>query len=503
MAATLFALAACGRQEQFRPCPTECPVEGDQELARDPVQHLGRAESPTFIEILDLTFEGDRVYGCNGTRGLSIWDVSGEGEYPLRSMEVAPEGLSDDSFPRCQHVVVNPTNKDQILITNRGDEIQPTPWVWLYDAQSATDPQPLAGWSGTSSIEGVVWAPGGERFYAAAHGRGMVAMERQNDTLVIVGEDGDDSSDAWQPALFDDATHLFVAEGNTGLRTYGLDDPQDPELIHTLPLPGSARDVILTTRGEQRLALVASSGSVVIVDVTDAEQPSIVGEANTPGTALTTSLLDDNTLVVAEWDRVRAYDITDLENPLPLWSENVPTDDDFSRVLTADVDPEGRRVFAGEWRGMHVFAADDEVNAPDMAVFPDTLQFGKQSTGSVEQKVVVVENRGNAPLVVRGGTAFFDFIRDDATCTELEPAEKMAIEVELEVPDEDRLLASLGICSNDPDESEFEVQITANVPGRGVGDPVPEFELPDLDGVIWSNTDTEGKVAVLAYFATF
>jgi peroxiredoxin len=37
----------------------------------------------------------------------------------------------------------------------------------------------------------------------------------------------------------------------------------------------------------------------------------------------------------------------------------------------------------------------------------------------------------------------------------------------------------------------------------GVGDPFPEFELPDLDGRLWTRSDLHGRPTVLLCFASW
>ena len=61
----------------------------------------------------------------------------------------------------------------------------------------------------------------------------------------------------------------------------------------------------------------------------------------------------------------------------------------------------------------------------------------------------------------------------------------------------------LQIISDDLDETPFDVIVSGNIPGTDVGDPLPTFSLQDTTGQTWSNADLQGKVAVLAYFATF
>ena len=61
----------------------------------------------------------------------------------------------------------------------------------------------------------------------------------------------------------------------------------------------------------------------------------------------------------------------------------------------------------------------------------------------------------------------------------------------------------LAMRSDDPDDSPWTIELAANLPALGVGDPAPGVALELLGGGSWSLSDARGEVVVLAYFATF
>ena len=83
------------------------------------------------------------------------------------------------------------------------------------------------------------------------------------------------------------------------------------------------------------------------------------------------------------------------------------------------------------------------------------------------------------------------------------PGEKIAVEVTYEPASTSEFTSAVKVCTDDPDNAEWVLPVSANIDGVGVGDPVPPFSLADLDGQVWTETSLEGKVGVLAYFATF
>lgn len=478
-----------GAAESSGDPPLACPAP-DPLTTVDGLLHRGRAESGTFIEILDLEARGDLVYGCTATQGMMTWDISND-LGTLLSARIGPPGISNRQFPRCQHVALN-ADADRAVITNRGDEVQPQPWLQVYNIEDPEQPVALRGWTGDASVEGVVWD--GDRIFAAAHTAGILVFEATGgETLEQVGSFADGDSDAWLPILEDDI--LYVAEGATGLRVYDVSG-DDPTLLTTLETGGSSRDLAL----DGDALYVAASSTVVRVDVSIPSSPSITAQTPAGGTSVAIALGSDGLLYSAEWDEVRAYDTSDLTR---VWSEVVPTADDFSRVLTLATHPELSRVYAGEWTGMHMLETQASPTAPEIAAAPTSVQFGRIEAGDTEDRVVVVRNEGDQPLNVYGYASDRETVTVDDACFTVEPGSVHALEIRFAPESDDVSSGSLRLQTDDPDEPEYEVRFTGNAAGADVGDPMPDFMLQDIDGNDWSRDDLEGKVVLLAYFATF
>lgn len=478
-----------GADESSGDPPPTCPAP-DPLTTVDGLAHRGRAESGSFIEILDLEARGDLVYGCTATQGMMTWDVLSD-VGTLVSARVGPVGISNRQFPRCQHIALD-AEGSRAVITNRGDEVQPLPWLHVYNIEDREEPVALRGWTGEASIEGVVWD--GDRIFAAAHTAGILVFEDTGgETLEQVGSFSDADSDAWLPILEDGI--LYVAEGATGVRVYDVSG-DDPVLLSTLETGGSSRDLVL----DGDALYVAASSTVVRVDVSIPGSPSIAAQAPVAGTSVAIALGTDGLVYSAEWDEVRAYHPSDLTR---VWSEVVPTGDDFSRVLTLATHPDIPRVYAGEWTGMHMFETQAGATAPEIVAAPTSVQFGRIEAGDTEDRVVVVRNEGDQPLHVYGYASDRDTVTVDDACFTVEPGSAHALEIRFAPESDDISSGSILLQTDDPDEPEYEVRFSGNAAGADVGDPMPDFMLQDVDGNDWTRTDLEGKVVLLAYFATF
>jgi hypothetical protein len=147
--------------------------DADPSLAHvDALQHLGRGEGDTFIEVLDVVQDHPIVYACTSVKGLNVWDASADGPPTLLQTQISAPTMGG-GLPHCQHVGLDRASKE-LVITNRGDEIQPQPSIWLGDFSNVNNPLPTAGWFGPESIEGAVLDAG--RVWAAAHSAGILVI---------------------------------------------------------------------------------------------------------------------------------------------------------------------------------------------------------------------------------------------------------------------------------------------------------------------------------------
>lgn len=465
----------------------------------DPLQHLARGAGGFSIEVLDMahvvTPGGPVVVACTGTQGMWGWDLS-DPEEPAGLFNNVGGPITHTMFPRCQNVAVNAAG-DRAVITNRGDELQPRPWIQLLDLSDPDEPVPLADWDEEFwPLEGALFD--GDALYVGAHQNGIFRFEREGENLVLTGRFADAQSDAGRLVWVGD--RLWVAEGNTGLRVYDVSEPRAPRPLATLALGGPARDLVV--RGD-RVYAVAST-ELVVLDASNPDEPVVLGRRRTLGTALALAPGRDGTVFVAEWDEIRGYDASDPSDIRHVLSEVVPDSGGaFSRVLSVETDPDRDLVFAGEWNVMHTYRHVPGGRGPDVMASPQALQFGTVAPGQTRDRVLVVRNLGDRPLRVADTGSTHPDVSLIEACFEIPAGDSMALEVLFSPSSTEEARGLVGLLTDDPDENVFSVRFGGNVEGVGIGDPAPDFELEDLDGTLHRSADLRGNVVLLAYFATF
>ncbi len=498
-----LALAGCNRPAAPDKSSTSDPAVAKAEAAdlvcpapaagpfADALVHLGRAEGHTFIEPTDVIHRGTTVFACAATRGLVTWDVSDPGAGKLLAEKVGPQGLAHKKFPRCQNIALDAAGTTAV-IANRGDEVQMTPFLWMYDVADPKAPKPLRGWSGKESIEGVTFA--GPRLVAAAHRDGVLVFEASGAGLKPTLRHADARSSAWDVAVLGE--HVVVAE-DFGLRLYRLTD-ESLEPASVVELDGSSKDVEL----DGNTAYVATSVGFAIVDLSDPSAPSILSQTETTGAALGVDLGRPDALIVTDWTEIRAYDVSDPTKPRLTASDTVPSEGPFSRVLALDAGADGK-IYVGEWQGLHVYDHEGDAPSPEITASPTSLRFGTVAAGSNKTSSFEVFNEGTQPLTITDASSANDFFAVQPRCARIEPGHSKLVRVTFSPLGDGPVASTVNIRSDDPDEPELVLTVSGNAEGLGPGDPVPEFALVDLDGKQWTHDDLTGKITLLAYFATF
>ena len=174
--------------------------------------------------------------------------------------------------------------------------------------------------------------------------------------------------------------HAYVADGSGGLRVFGLEHPEAPNLIATYPLSGYAKDIAVSGG----FAYVAcGSVGVNIVDVRIPDSPQFVGNFNSGGVVNGVTVLGNYVYLTDQTKGLRIVSVLDPVNPLLVGSlqttsfaQNVKISGKYafiasfeSGLLIVDVsDPKNPRAVAGydsngqtdqvAIAGCHVYLAD-------------------------------------------------------------------------------------------------------------------------------------------------
>ena len=469
----------------------------------------GSFDGAAFVEIVDVEHHDPFVLTCNGTKGLAIYkEIPGAGT----SFVVHKGGLGDGSsgpYPRCQHMEVVLSSGDintgvvSVFVTNRGDETQPTPWIkWIrfdnglgglsasFGTTALPVVQTLFGDPATRSFEGLAYKDG--FLYAATHGSGVLVIDTSSGQLVpaatvAVGGNAYDVAVA-------DSGHLVVASLDTGLSVFDITSPRAPDPLGVAAVPGSPTRLAV----DGTTAYVAAgNGGLQIVDVSNPDAPKVVGSHTTPSTAMDINF-SDGRVVVANWTDVRVFDVSDPAAPWLLAAEEVPSANGFSRVLAADMT--GTEVFVGEWTALLSYDLKPEMTPPDIRLIHDELVFDEDDNALG----LLVANEGLLPLTLEIAVTGSGYAASPSSAT-VQPGKKELIEVVRTALDAG--FAQVQITTNDPDEGQVTVPLSprTNGPGLGPGDMLPN--IPVIDAFTGQPTDVatvlNGKVGLLAYFATF
>jgi hypothetical protein len=474
--------SSCGG-ERLNPAPCEDP-------SRDALLRLEAMDGPLYSEVLDVAVAPEHLYLCTGIHALMVvdrasWAVVAD---PRPSVSIT-DGIGDV----CQHVAAS---GDRALITHRGDEFGPTPYVALYDVGDPAKPRELGAIAATGSWEGAAVLPEAPGWYAAGvHQQGLAMLRETEDGLVEIARLSAGLDNVWD--LVADGTTLFVADGS-GVVQVDVSVPAAPALRVRTPLSGSVKDVFLA--GD----VVYAAGGADGVHLLDAGTLEVLGHVPTPGSAVMTAQ-SEGYMLVADWSEVRAYDVSAPDEPRLVATERIDprfTPAPFSRVLAVAAD--GPEVFLGEWSA-GVFRAQftPGLQAPDLRFEGRTLELPKAAVGQEVARALILENEGAAPLTIARIEASPPFF---ALREQLNIDAGGADFVELRVRTEtaDLVTGDLRLVTNDPDECEVVIPLVANEDDLGVGDAFPNLTIDDLQtGASFDLASLAGKVVLLSYFATF
>ena len=461
------------------------PIEpGEYE---DPLVLLSRMPGSTFIEIQEVRARADGTVGfCTGVQGLRIIDASSGNS--MQSRGSIGSSLGNPRFPRCQHLAFD---GDMVYVTNKGDEIQPTPFISAVSVagqlrEVATHTKAGRTFEGIAAAEGIV--------YAAMHSDGLAILRRSGDRFDELGTVGG-LTNAWGVAAR--GTTVYVADGAGGLAVIDASAPSQARVVGRVETGGVAQSVVLD--GDTAFVAAGSVG-LVAIDVSNPQQPAALSTTDTPGSAMQVAI-SNGRAYIADWNDIRVIDVSDPSAPAPLASERIETDEPFSRVLGLDV--RGETVFAGEWTGLYAYEFKPERSAPDIGVAGDTVEFGNVDTGETDAVAVILRNDGNEPLVAYELETVDGPFDVNDTSLVLAPGERGVVEVTYSPKTGLEDHGELIIRSDDPDEGKRRVPLVGNRLGFGVGDTAENVRVRLLGGGVFNSEQEAGNIVVLAYFATF
>ena len=485
---TLLILSACAPTSP----PTDAPPPGVEDevdiILGDPLVLHAEARG---VEVSEVQTVGSFVLYCNGIGGLFFTDASNPGG-PTPPVRI-DSALSHPQFPRCQHTsgTLDGTGAlDRVAFTNKGDELQPTPFVSVVEVSTGAELGPFV--SPGVSFEGVAMRD--DLVFAAAHGDGLFILEVEAGDLVERAR-LDGFENAWGLELLGNT--LVVADGTGGIKLVDVSDPTAPAFVGALDLPGASLDVEIDAATQ--LAYLAAGGSGV--HVVDLAGPDLVTTIDTPGSALQVALAGER-IYVADWNDVRLYDVADPAAVVALGKERPQVESAFPRVL--GIAARDDAVFVGEWTKLWIYEPQFDVGAPDIQLSVRDVIFETTPVGETTSKAIIVENVGALPLEVSEIKIPGPFTASPSSLV-VAPGQASLVEL-LFTPVNDTLEShTLTVCSNDIDEPERDVFVFGNPPpgGTTIGGPAPETRVNLVEGGQLDVAELRGNVVLLAYFATF
>jgi hypothetical protein len=302
---------------------------------------------------------------------------------------------------------------------------------------------------------------------------------------------------------------VFVTDGPGGLVTVDVTDPANPTVLGRVVTGGHASGVVVS--GDIAYVAAGSAG-LVVVDISDLANPAVIGSAQMPGSAIRVDYSDGHVFVAA-WNDARVYDVSVPAAPRFIGAVRLTHDDDdvldpdrpapTSRIL--GIAARGDEVFIGNWHVLYSYKLYGDRLAPSIRL-PEAalmLDFGPVEIGQSKTLPLEITNQGTAPLTLLNnwvsGTAFTVTPQQ----VRIAPGDTAMLSLTYTATTTELEKGYLQILSDDPQAPLRQAYLVGNQPGLGVGMPLPETTAVLLDGSSWSSSQTQGKVVLLAYFATF
>ncbi len=440
---------------------------------------------PTGDHYLQSRVDGDVLYVCSGRGGLQTFDVGDPDRF-------SPRGSTEFSLGnRCQYLTID-SERQVAYVTHAAEQTNPQSFVGMVDISNPGNPNeqwvlPTDGQPAGLDVQGDTLA-------VAAKADGLLLMDASVAPAAMLATAP--LTEAWNVAIRDDLA--YVANGAAGLSVVDISDPGAPSVLGDVALEGIAKDLVLD--GDHAYVALGGEG-IAAVDISNPDGPALLDWERTPGSALALAVSPEHdALFVADWNDIRLFDISNRDNPFALGREALPLGQDRDS-RTMGIAARGEYVYGSNWDVVGSYRFTAGVSAPDLVLDPADVQVPDAAAGETSVAVVVLSNDGPHPLQMLSLEA--DPQLDIGDLPEsIDPFSKVTVEVEFSASSPQPFDGTIELLSDDVDQPSQSLRITANQPGLGVGDQVPDWQYFDLDNNVIQLGQYDGPV-LLAYFATF
>jgi len=253
---------------------------------------------------------------------------------------------------------------------------------------------------------------------------------------------------------------------------------------------GAVKDLIVQ---DSLLIIAEGSGGVSVYNIENINSPIFLDRYDTPGLANKITLFDRNKVAVSDW-----IDVKILE-----WAGDTLALIGYKNTgkRTMAIGSRDSIIFSAEWQNLQIFSFG-EITDTDMDISSWDISFPMIEIGQSDTFDLIIENNGQFPLgIPQPEINHPDF--QAINFPEYLDADNFSISQIIYTRSEQNASGTMNLISNDPDESEVQVQLIGNYDGGIVGIEAPDFTLPVVANGSgnFSLSDHEGKIVVIAFFA--
>lgn len=460
-----------------------------------------------------------RLLYCAYTFGVIDVSDPADPEYEAQGYEWdLPSATGRDTG--CLHLDWDDADPDIVYVTHRGN-VDFHPHLSVVDLGTfAPDPEDPADTELAPVLAPSLSEPGvsyegldaeGDLVYVALHTDGLGIYQRDPATNQVARVGGAPIvGNAYDVEVVGDIA--YVLDEQQGLYLLDVSDPANVTEVSHLFVGGVDRD--LQVQGD-RVYIAGGGAGLVIVDASDPAAPTVLSYTDTYGTAVRLGV-DGDMVAVAAWNDTRIYDVSDpaapaivgaarLERP-KTYADDPGNERPDITARTLGVDLHGSHLYVGNWMTPYTYAIHPERRAPYL-VLPEDIYYmglGTVSAGETGTYTVDVRNDGTAPLTVTDAWVDDDAFTVTPSQVRIEPGDEAELTIAFTADEEVERTGIFHLSSDDPVQPLRKGYVVANADGIGIGDPLPYTEGTDVNTLAsWSSDAAEGRVTLLAYFATF
>jgi len=159
-----------------------------------------------------------------------------------------------------------------------------------------------------------------------------------------------------------------------------------------------------------------------------------------------------------------------------------------------------QRAYVANWGKLESYSYAPEVLTPVVDLARSDLYFVNGS----EEVSLTVTNRGGADLEIDHFNIWDPRFEVSLSAARLSPGEAGVFTVAF-ADDGEAITTELCLVTNDPDQPIHRVNLhrTNEMSSVALGEPAPDFMLPDIDGGFHQRSQVLGRPVLLVWFATW